>query len=105
MSGKCDVAVVGGGITGLTAAHHAALEGASVVHYVGSGVPGGLVANVGELEGFPAAGSVAAVDVALRLTAENERLGVAVVAEDLMGDLVDLRGKIIPLEVLAELLE
>ncbi len=82
MSGKCDVAVVGGGITGLTAAHHAALEGASVVHYVGSGVPGGLVANVGELEGFPAAGSVAALDVALRLTEENERLGVEVVPED-----------------------
>ncbi len=82
MNGKVDVAVVGGGITGLTAAHHAALEGASVVHFVGAGIPGGLVANVGELEGFPATGTVAALDVALRLAEENERLGVEVVPED-----------------------
>jgi thioredoxin reductase (NADPH) len=84
MMGKFDVAVVGGGITGLTAAHHAALDGASVVHFVGAGVPGGLVANVGELEGFPAAGPVAALDVALRLTEDNERLGVEVVPEDVV---------------------
>jgi thioredoxin reductase (NADPH) len=84
MTGKVDVAVVGGGITGLTAAHHAAVEGASVVHFIGAGVPGGLVANVGELEGFPAAGPVAALDVALRLTEENEKLGVEVVSEDVV---------------------
>ncbi|MEZ5815462.1 MAG: NAD(P)/FAD-dependent oxidoreductase [Hyphomicrobiaceae bacterium] len=79
---KFDVAVVGGGITGLTAAHHAAHEGAAVVHLIGSGVPGGLVANVGDLEGFPAAGPLPALDVALRLTEENGRLGVEVVPED-----------------------
>jgi thioredoxin reductase (NADPH) len=84
MTGKVDVAVVGGGMTGLTAAHHAALDGASVVHFVGAGVPGGLVANVGELEGFPAAGPVAALDVALRLTEENQRLGVEIVPEDVL---------------------
>lgn len=84
MTAKVDVAVVGGGITGLTAAHHAALEGASVVHFVGTGLPGGLVANVGELEGFPAAGPVAALDVALRLNEENERLGVEIVPQDVV---------------------
>lgn len=40
-----DVAVIGGGIAGLTAAHHAALAGVSVVHYVEDGLPGGLVMN------------------------------------------------------------
>jgi len=84
MTGRADVAVVGGGITGLTAAHHAALEGASVVHFVGAGVPGGLVANVGELDGFPATGPVAALDMAMRLTEENQRLGVEVVPEDVV---------------------
>lgn len=82
MTDTFDIAVVGGGLTGLTAAHHAALDGFSVVHFIGSGVPGGLVANVGELEGFPAAGPVSALDVALRLTEENDRLGVKLVAED-----------------------
>jgi thioredoxin reductase (NADPH) len=82
MTAKFDVAVVGGGLTGLTAAHHAALEGCSVVHYIGSGVPGGLVANVGELEGIPATGPVSAIDVALRLTEENQRLGVEIIADD-----------------------
>lgn len=82
MTAKFDVAVVGGGITGLTAAHHAALEGAAVVHLIGSGVPGGLVANVGELEGFPATGPISALDLALRVTEENAELGVEVVAED-----------------------
>ena len=84
MIAKFDVAVVGGGITGLTAAHHAALEGCSVVHLVGSGVPGGLAANVGELEGYPAAGPISALDLALRLTEENQGLGVEVVAEDVL---------------------
>ncbi|MGE0700015.1 MAG: NAD(P)/FAD-dependent oxidoreductase [Hyphomicrobiaceae bacterium] len=82
MTAKFDVAVVGGGITGLTAAHHAALEGVSVVHFAGGGVPGGLVANVGELEGFPATGAISALDLALRLGEENGALGVEVVVED-----------------------
>lgn len=82
MTDICDIAVVGGGITGLTAAHHAALEGRSVLHFVGSGVPGGLVANVGELEGFPSAGPISALDLALRLTEANRQLGVEVIADD-----------------------
>ncbi|MFV0295728.1 MAG: NAD(P)/FAD-dependent oxidoreductase [Hyphomicrobiaceae bacterium] len=82
MSGKFDVAVVGGGIAGLTAAHHAALDGAQVVHFTGSGIPGGLVGNVGELEGFPAVAPVAAVDLALQMGQANTSLGVEVVTED-----------------------
>jgi thioredoxin reductase (NADPH) len=69
-------------MAGLTAAHHAALEGATVVHLAGSGVPGGLVANIGELEGYPSAGPIAAMDLAMRMTEENKRLGVEVIAED-----------------------
>ena len=46
-----DIAVIGGGIAGLTAAHHAALADVSVAHFVEDGLPGGLVINVGMLDG------------------------------------------------------
>lgn len=82
MSSKFDIAVVGGGMTGLTAAQHAALAGRSVVHVIGSGIPGGLVANVGEVEGFPAIAPFSALDLALKLTEENAGLGIEPLADD-----------------------
>ena len=82
MTGPFDIAVVGGGFTGLMAAHHAALEGCSVVHIAGSGVPGGLVANVGRLEGFPLAGDASALDLALRMGDANAALGIEFVPDD-----------------------
>lgn len=82
MSGSVDIAVVGGGFTGLMAAHHAALEGCSVVHITGSGVPGGLAANVGRLAGFPLAGEASALDLALRMSEANAALGIEVVPDD-----------------------
>ncbi|MDP1965986.1 MAG: FAD-dependent oxidoreductase [Reyranella sp.] len=74
-----DVAVIGGGIAGLTAAHHAALAGVSVVHYVEHGLPGGLVMNVGALDGWPATNAVAGAELAASLQAQNEELGVTLV--------------------------
>lgn len=82
MSGSVDIAVVGGGFAGLMAAHHAALEGCSVVHITGSGVPGGLAANVGRLEGFPLAGEASALDLALAIGEANAALGIEVVQDD-----------------------
>lgn len=75
-----DIAVIGGGIAGLTAAHHAALAGVSVAHFVGDGLPGGLVTNVGALDGWPATGPVSGADLAAGLLAQNEALGVSLVA-------------------------
>jgi thioredoxin reductase (NADPH) len=71
-----DIAVIGGGIAGLTAAHHAALAGVSVAHFVEHGLPGGLVMNVGELDGWPATNAVAGAELAARLLVQNEELGV-----------------------------
>lgn len=82
MSGTFDVGIVGGGIAGLAAAQQAALDGASVVHFTGEGVPGGLVANVGALEGFPATGALSALDLALAMGEANQKLGVEMVAHD-----------------------
>lgn len=72
-----DIAVIGGGIAGLTAAHHAALAGVSVGHFIADGMPGGLVMNVGALDGWPAAGAVGGAELAAGLLGRNEELGVS----------------------------
>ena len=51
-----DVAVVGAGVSGLTAAAQCAERGASVICIEQVGVSGGLIANIGKLDGFPAPG-------------------------------------------------
>jgi thioredoxin reductase (NADPH) len=75
-----DVAVVGGGIAGLTAAHHAALGGVSVGHFAEPELLGGLVVNVGALDGYPAAGTPSGVELAVGLTEANAGLGVNSIA-------------------------
>jgi len=72
-----DIAVIGGGIAGLTAAHHAALAGVSVAHFIEDGMPGGLVINVGELDGWPSSAAVGGAELAAGLLGRNEELGVA----------------------------
>ncbi|MBY0323039.1 MAG: NAD(P)/FAD-dependent oxidoreductase [Reyranella sp.] len=74
-----DIAVIGGGIAGLTAAHHAALAGVSVGHFIADGMPGGLVMNVGALDGWPTAGAVGGAELAAGLLGRNEELGVSLV--------------------------
>lgn len=74
-----DIAVIGGGIAGLTAAHHAALAGVSVAHFIADGMPGGLVMNVGALDGWPAAGAVGGAELAAGLLGRNEELGISLV--------------------------
>lgn len=70
-----ELAVVGGGIAALTAAWHAAQNGARVIVFAGTDLPGGLVANIGVLEGFPSATPTAGLAVAERLQAEAKALG------------------------------
>ncbi len=70
-----ELAVVGGGIAALTAAWHAAQNGARVIVFAGSDLAGGLVANIGVLEGFPAASPTAGLALAERLQAEAKALG------------------------------
>jgi len=72
-----DIAVIGGGIAGLTAAHHAALAGASVGHLIEDGLAGGLVMNVGALDGWPARDPIGGAELAAGLLARNDELGIA----------------------------
>jgi thioredoxin reductase (NADPH) len=47
-----------------------------VAHFIEHGLPGGLVMNVGELDGWPATNAVAGAELAARLLVQNEELGV-----------------------------
>ena len=85
-----DIAVIGAGITGLTAAHHAALNGHSVVNISDSELWGGLVANVGALEGYPSAQPSSGLDLALALYTANTERGVEFSAEGVTG--IERRG-------------
>jgi thioredoxin reductase (NADPH) len=75
MSDPFDIAVIGSGLAGLTAAHHAALGGASVVNLEGH-LLGGLVTNVGELDGYPLPEPAAGITLAAALLERNMGLGV-----------------------------
>ncbi len=73
------LAVIGGGISGLTAAYKAAAEGLAVVHFVDAdALPGGLVANVGALSGIPWASALSGMDLASELGVAAGVLGVQV---------------------------
>jgi thioredoxin reductase (NADPH) len=75
-----DVAVIGGGIAGLTAAHHAALGGVSVGHFAELEMLGGLVMNVGAIDGYPAPTTPSGVELAVGLMEANAALGVTSIA-------------------------
>lgn len=81
MAEQVTIAVVGGGIAGLVAAREAAVAGATVWHFMGQDVMGGLVANVGTLENF-SGGAVAGIDLATTLFSDSSELGVEPVMED-----------------------
>lgn len=85
MPSTFDIAVIGGGIAGVTAAHHAALAGASVAHFVEHGMPGGLIVNVGALDGWPAPTDVAGVELCTGVLARNEELGVTLIPSRIDG--------------------
>ena len=55
--GNFDLFVIGGGMTGLVAAHHAARCGRSVALLEALPLFGGQIANVEEVDGYPVAGA------------------------------------------------
>ena len=75
----CEVAIIGGGLAGLSAARHAARLGRLVTLFESSGLFGGLVATVGEVEGLPVPGKFSGQDLAIHLLEESRKTGVRVV--------------------------
>jgi thioredoxin reductase (NADPH) len=76
-----DVLVIGGGLAGLTAAHRAALLGLRVASLDDGGHMGGLVMNIGRIDGYPAEGAVSGIEVAVPLLESILALGVEIVPE------------------------
>lgn len=76
--GRYDVLVIGGGVSGLTAAQHAARSGLSTALIEGEPLFGGQIATVEQLDGYPAVGALSGVDLAVDLVERCRALGVAV---------------------------
>lgn len=79
----CEVAVIGGGLAGLSAAVHAARLGRLVTLFEGGGLYGGLLATVGEVHGLPVPGNFSGQDLAMHLLQDARKAGVQVVETDI----------------------
>lgn len=75
----CEVAVIGAGLAGLSAARHAVRLGRLVTLFEGSGMFGGLLATVGEVDGLPVPGTFSGQDLAIHLLQDARKVGVQVV--------------------------
>ena len=62
-----EVVVIGAGLAGLSAARHAARLGRLVTLFESSGLYGGLVATVGEVDDLPFPGTWSGQDLAMQL--------------------------------------
>ena len=73
-----EIAVIGAGLAGLSAARHAARLGRLVTLFEGSGLYGGLVATVGEVDDLPFPGVWSGQDLAMHLYEQAKKVGVRV---------------------------
>jgi thioredoxin reductase (NADPH) len=96
----CEVTVIGGGLAGLSAARHTARLGRLVTLFEGSGLYGGLVATINEVDGLPVPGKFSGQDLAIHLLEEARKAavqvvetGVAKIETDKRLTLTDLEGK------------
>jgi thioredoxin reductase (NADPH) len=75
----CEVAVIGGGLAGLSAARHAARLGRLVTLFEGSAMFGGLIATVDEVDGILVPGKFSGQDLAMHLLEDARKVGVRIV--------------------------
>lgn len=79
LKNQCEVAVIGGGIAGLAAARHAARSGRLVTLFEGSGLYGGQVATIDQVDGLLIPGKFSGQDLATHLLEDARKVGVQVV--------------------------
>ncbi|MGB3866167.1 MAG: FAD-dependent oxidoreductase [Xanthobacteraceae bacterium] len=82
MSRDYDIAVIGGGMSGLVAAMQCAGRGATVVCINDSIVSGGLIGNIGKLDGFPTMMPTSGGALADSVIAECKALGVEFISAE-----------------------
>jgi thioredoxin reductase (NADPH) len=75
----CEVAVIGGGLAGLSAARHAARLGRLVTVFEPSGLFGGQIATIGEVDGLLVPGKFSGQDLALHLLQDARKSAVQVI--------------------------
>jgi len=75
----CEIAVIGGGLAGLSAARHAARLGRLVTLFESSGMWGGQVATVDHVDGLPFPGEFSGQDLAIPMLEEARKVGVRVI--------------------------
>ena len=75
----CEVAVIGGGLAGLSAARHAARLGRLVTLFESSGMYGGQLATVDHVDGLPVPGEFSGQDLAIALLEDCRKVGVQVI--------------------------
>jgi thioredoxin reductase (NADPH) len=75
----CEVAVIGGGLAGLSAARHAARLGRLVTLFEATGLFGGLVATVNDVDGLPVPGKFSGQDLAINLLQDARKAAVQVI--------------------------
>jgi thioredoxin reductase (NADPH) len=80
-----DVLVIGGGLAGLTAARLAAEQGLSVAALDDGGHMGGLVMNVGHIDGFPGVEETSGVELAAAALEALVEHGVEIIPESATG--------------------
>jgi thioredoxin reductase (NADPH) len=80
LKNTCEVAVIGGGLAGLAAARHAACLGRLVTLFEVSGLFGGLVATIDEVDGLSVPGKFSGQALAIHLLEDARKAGVQVLA-------------------------
>src|ERR1700743_480724 len=79
LKNTAEVAVIGAGLAGLSAARHIARLGRMVTLFERSGLFGGLVATIGEVEGIPVPGKFSGQDLAIHLLEDARKAAVNIV--------------------------
>lgn len=93
LKNTCEIAVIGGGLAGLSAARHAARLGRLVTLFDGSGLWGGLVATIGEVEGLPFPGKFSGQDIAIPLLDQARLAAVQIIEADVSR--IDAGGRLV----------
>jgi thioredoxin reductase (NADPH) len=78
LKNTCEVAVIGGGLAGLAAARYAARLGRLVTLFEVSGLFGGLVATIDEVDGLSVPGKFSGQALAIHLLEDARKAGVLV---------------------------
>ncbi len=87
--GQPDLIVIGAGMAGLTAAHHAARCGLSVSLCEATPLYGGQIVNVEAIDGYPSVGEVPGIALAIDLLEKGRELGVSIIETEITALSVD----------------